>query len=121
MKRDRTVRTLFSGAILLTVVGLGNLIFGQVRLAHYESALSDAASELSDATANIPERPADSSAQNPLPTSLNIERQNRLIDGLKARVDFYTLVVLGGRCMLAAAGVCLLGILLHRGISAREE
>ena len=121
MKRDRTVRTLFSGAILLTVVGLGNLVFGQARLTHYETALLKADSELSNATAELPQQPTELSPHNPIPTSLNIERQNRLIDRLKARVDFYTLVVLGGRCMLAAAGVCLLGILLHRGISAREE
>ncbi|NDC39797.1 MAG: hypothetical protein EBZ48_17485 [Proteobacteria bacterium] len=121
MKRDRTVQTLFIGSALFFALGLGNVLFGEVRLASYRASLAKANQQITAANSST-----DSSSPEPFSpqgdgSSISLERQLRLTQTLKARIDFYTLVVLGGRCMLAWAGVCLLGILVHRGLSSAGQ
>ena len=124
MRSDRSIKSLFIAAGILVTLGLGNILFGQYRLSHYQRLLSTATqeeissksrtSESTDGLENT--RPAAAAAM-PVP---NIDRHSRFVRNIKARIDFYSLVVLGGRCMLAFAGVCLLGILLHRKIQTSE-
>lgn len=120
MKRDRTVQTLFAGAAILLLLGVGNLLVGQNRLTRYREALSDASAQLAIAEKSTSETGPTPIGDDVSNFELSVDRQTRLIQSIKARIDFYTLVVLGGRCMLAFGGVCLLGIVLHRGMASLE-
>lgn len=124
MRSDRSIKTLFIAAGILLTLGLGNVLFGQYRLSHYQRLLSTATQEESSskpasATASDRFDTTRSAAAAAMPVP-NIDRHSRFVRNIKARIDFYSLVVLGGRCMLAFAGVCLLGILLHRKIQTSE-
>lgn len=105
MKHDRTLVTLSAIAILFILLGAGNVIFGRSKHAHYANLLSTATSEL--ATSELQSKAGLSQ------TALNVDQQTVFVNRLKARVSFYSFVVLGGQCFLAVAGVCLLAILVR--------
>lgn len=113
LKKDRTLRTLFSGAIIFIVLGLGNIIFGNSKLDHYTALLSAATSEL--ATSEV------QSGSGATLRALNVDRQTLFVKRLKTRVGFYSLVVLGGQCFIAIAGICLLGVLVRVRYSESEQ
>ena len=113
LKKDRTLRSLFGAAILFSVLGLGNIIFGNSKLDHYSALLSNATTEL--ATSEV------QSGSGLSLTALNVDRQTLFVKRLRTRVGFYSLVVLGGQCFIAVAGVCLLGVLVRARYSEFDE
>ena len=112
IKHDRRVQTLFGAATIFIVLGTGNLYFGQSKLSHYQELLSAATNELTTTQ--------DTENTDPVMPAINVDQQTQFIKRLQARVDFYTLATLGGRCFLAIAGLCLLGILLIRSIGGDD-
>lgn len=99
MELNKAVKTTLGFALLLIVLGFANILFGQHKSNEYLSLLSKASQELAS-----PETPQSVPLLNPY---LNTDKQSQYINMLKARIDFYTFVMLGGRCLLALAGVLL--------------
>ena len=104
MPKNRTARTLLGLGLALVFLGAGNLIVGAVNQAEYLQLLSAAQAELT-----TPEKPLDVplAAQAP-----GINAQLQHIQRIKARLEFYEVVRLGGKCLLGAAALFLLGALI---------
>lgn len=92
-------------AVMLVLLGMGNVLIGTSGQREYGSLLKSALSGLSDA-------PTSSHPPSPFPTTINIDQQTEYIKRLDARLSFYGFVTLGGKCFLAVAGIMFLGILL---------
>ena len=113
MKKDRAIRTLFAVVAVFSVLGLGNIIFGSKKLDYYRSSLSTATTS--------PAMPDHPEGVESLPPKVNRERQDDYIRRLHARVSFYSLVVIGGKCFLAVSGMALLGIFVRLRLRDDED
>lgn len=102
IRQKRKLNSLLGIAIIFIILGLGNILFGQSRVAIYSGFLYNA--EQRALESNPPENPA--------PERLQDDNQNRHIQRLKARLDFYKVVVIGGKSFLAFAGFMLLTYLV---------
>ena len=98
-KQRRRLQTLLGAALVLTVLGVANTSYGhrkhQLYDRHYREALS---------TAALPApltKPFMGEMTTPDLTSLQLDK-------MKASVEFYAFVTLGGKCFLALAGVLFL-------------
>ena len=92
MAQLRGVRFLLLAAIGLIFLGSANLLYGVNRISRYEGALSRlvvAANKDSDIL------------------------QGGALAKVKARLEFYQLVCVGGRSMLAVAAIILFGLLMY--------
>lgn len=99
----RRLRLLLGSAGILAVVGLGNGVFGYLKAEEYRETLSEATSRLTRLNQESPL---------PLPEpALAPDPQNQAVRFLEARITFYEYVSLGGKIMLALAGVLLLATL----------
>ena len=104
MKISHLIRTVLGTSLLLGALGLGNALLGQYKANQYIRLLSKAERELARGT---PQKSL------PLPLSgLNIDTETQYINRLKARVDFYRVVLIGGKCFLAVSGMLLAATLL---------
>ena len=99
----RKTRTLVSLAVLLSLLGSGNIIFGNDKASEYQALLLRGTAALAS--------PADTSPRGTSPESA-LDRQAAYLDKVGARLAFYNLVVLTGKGLLALAGLLLLAILL---------
>lgn len=112
MQRGHTLRTLFGVAAIFLVLGIGNLVFGALKVEEYSRLLSKATAELATTHAS----------PGPLPgPTMQLDREELYLQKLRDRIAFYGLVKLGGRCFLALAGVGLLGILVLLKVSDTGE
>lgn len=104
--KNRRMRSLLGVALVSILLGIGNLLFGQFKYAQYSILLSEATAELAS---------PESSASLPLlGPALNIDKQTQHINRLKGRLDFYSIVILGGQIFIAIGSICLLGGFLAR-------
>ena len=90
---------LLTAAVVLVALGLGNMLFGHVKLLEYEHILSEANAELTS-----PEK------KRRLPVfapTVNIDKHTQYIEKLESRICFYRFVVVGG-AFFAALGLVLL-------------
>jgi len=110
--RERMRNTLVT-ALALLVLGTTNVIIGEQKLATHQQLIRQ-----------WPETRDRSLMQDTLP----LQKEDERLTALKGRVSFYRFVVLGGRTMLALAGVFLLASLVwagealeHRELGADDE
>ena len=104
MAIGRVVRTYLLVAFAFAALGFGNLIFGQHKHREYTHQLLKAEAELT-----TPERKPIVPLVSPV---LNFDRQSRHISRLKARLEFYQVVTIGGKAfLLLAVFLALMGFL----------
>ena len=107
VKKKRTTKRLMIIALYCLVLGAGNIIFGSIKADEYRAALLQAQAEF------IQQEPAQTALPMLNPT-VNMDIQDRYISRLNARLGFYQIVILGGRCILALGGIFLLLFLFVR-------
>ena len=98
------LRTALGVAALCILLGVGNILYGDSKLRQYSQTVSDSAHQLS--THDI------ATAAAPYANSGNPDAESQYLVRVKARLGFYELVVLGGKCFLALGGVLLLASLV---------
>ena len=104
-KKQRKLLTQLGIAIVLIIIGSGNLFFGQHKYQEYRSLLSKAQAELASPQQQI--------SLPILGPALNMDKQVQHISRLNSRIDFYNLVRIGGKGILALAGAVLLLCLVN--------
>lgn len=109
----RGIRTQLGIAIMFLLMGFGNMIYANLKYNEYSALLQKARSEL---RTHSRERVRDLPVYVP---AMNLDEQSKYINKLKARINFYEFVVMGGKCFITLAGVLLLGCLPRLG--NREE
>ncbi len=107
----RKIKTQFAAAAALLLLGVGNIIFGQVKYTEYLGILSKANAELTS-----PEKKRRLPILTP---AVNVDKHAQYTEKLKSRIDFYRLVIQGGSCFCALGLILLLmGVI---GIRAAEK
>ena len=100
-------------AALFVILGAGNITYGNYKTKLYREVLSES---IADPT--IPKlRKADALILN---RTVNLNKEIQHISKIRARMGYYQLVVAGGKCFLALAGVLLLASVLLRVPSKAE-
>ena len=89
--------------MLLSLLGSGNIIFGNDKASEYQALLFRGTAALASPTDVAPRGTLSESA---------LDRQAAYLDKVRARLEFYNLVVLTGKGLLALAGLLLLAMLL---------
>ncbi|MBN8548883.1 MAG: hypothetical protein J0M12_06175 [Deltaproteobacteria bacterium] len=102
--KNRTLQTLLGVALVCVALGIGNIIFAQFKYNQYSDLLSEANAELA--------RPESAVSLPLMGSPLNIDKQTQHITRLKVRMDFYSLVILGGQTLVALGGIGLAACLL---------
>jgi hypothetical protein len=102
-KSQRLALTLFSVAVFLFFLGAGNLLIGVYKTHQYKVLIQKADYEI-----KAPKNPLVPLVQSPL----NINTYTEHLKKLEHRLDYYTLVVLGGKVFLAFCGMLLLAALV---------
>lgn len=107
MNSSKTTRIgpLLGTALILFVLGLGNIYFGTFRAAEYRELLKQ-----NQKTINSHPRAILPLVDSPFDRDTETEHINRLT----SRINYYDLVALGGRIFLALSGVLLLFFLIGR-------
>lgn len=113
--KNRNMRTVLGLALICLGLGVGNIFFGQFKYSQYQTLLSEATAELA--------RPESGISLPLMGPALNIDKQTQHITRLKVRMDFYSLVILGGQCLVAIGAMALAACLLmvHRGEEAKPS
>jgi hypothetical protein len=111
----RSIRTQLGIAVMFIIMGFGNVIFANLRYNEYSSLLEKARSELRD---HSHERVRDLPVFVP---AMNLDEQSKYINKLKARLNFYEFVIMGGKYILSLAGILLLGCLPRLGQSLESS
>lgn len=93
-------------AVALLVLGTTNVIIGEQKLATHQQLIRQ-----------WPE-PRERAL---LPETLPLAKEDERLTALKGRVSFYRFVVLGGRTMLALAGVFFLASLVWAGEALEHQ
>lgn len=119
MKLSRAIKTQLGAALILVVLGAGNLIFGEHKVYYYEELVKEAEKELT-LSQNI------ESTRRKRPSALlfpktNIDSQTRHLSKLRARLQYYELTQRGGAVFLAAAGILLLFSLVSLRSEKRQD
>lgn len=106
LKMLRISRAMLLAGLLLLLLGAGNLLIGYHRADDYEALLEEY------------------HLQHPeiLNSSVAVQTTDKNLQYLEARYGFYRFCILGGKCFLALAAICMLTslILLPSGESALE-
>lgn len=84
----RKLRLIIGVALIFMILGIGNMLIGRSRATSYQTLLKQS-----------------------LEIQINNSSSNS-IDRIKARLDFYRIVELGGKCFLVVSGFLLLWYLL---------
>ena len=108
-------RTYLSISILFLVLGIGNTVFGHLKVTEYRTILSE--SRNSSSLANI-KRGKFSKMITPSPnaanTSSSLQSVEVYIARVRSRIQLYNIVTLAGKMFLAFFGIFLLASLLHK-------
>lgn len=102
--KNRSVRNWIGLALICAALGAGNIVFGQFKYNQYQFLLSEATAELA--------RPESGISLPLMGPALNVDKQTQHMTRLKARMDFYSLVTLGGQCLVAVGAMVLAACLL---------
>ena len=104
----RRLRTVLGIALILIILGTGNLLIGHNRSKTYKNLLQKIQSEHETSLLR------DEVSGEPIIGSSKQEDDRYLIhrNRLQARLEFYRLVELGGKCFLALSGLCMLAYLV---------
>ena len=122
MKHKRLAQIFLATAMSFLVLGVGNFIYGSVKLSEYSQLLKNANEELAETELkNASKAPSQPSRNLKLLTRLNVDQQTQHISKLKTRVDFYAFVARGGKCFLALSALALLGFLLSLGLGSEAS
>lgn len=100
---SRHARNYFAAAVLLLLLGLSNIAFGNHKLAEYSQILSEAQDSFTS-----PENELDRFIPQPL---LDSNEEEEAQKKLLARKDYYHLVVIGGKTFIALSAILLLATL----------
>ena len=102
--KSRGTRTIIGVALVCLFLGAGNILFAQFKYQQYSTLLSEANAELA--------RPESGLSLPLMGSPLNIDKQTQHITRLRVRLDFYSLVILGGQILLALGAMTLAACLL---------
>lgn len=105
-KLNRALTTRIAIASVLVILGSGNILYGGSKLRQYTEVVSKAHEDLASPEIDVP-----------LPSLTqykNKEKEAQQLRRVKARLDFYSYVVLGGKILLAVGAAILLSFLLRR-------
>ncbi len=104
MQHPNRIKKLYLGlAILLLTLGIGNLAFGKHKKAEYIQILSEA-----KAGVTIPELGETPFSKPTYDRYVDLDRQQKHLERVQSRVNFYEFVMLGGKALLGLAGIFLL-------------
>ena len=122
------IKPLFGVAILLIVLGLGNVTFASLKISYYEKLITDTDEKITQSKQQIrdgehgepsavdktsielasQDNLSGSSVKEPKIPTPNLDKKVQHMEKLISRLAFYRLTMLGGKCFLALAGCILL-------------
>ena len=85
-------------------LGSANILYGRSKIDEYISVLSNSASTI----------PSLEDTQSPMPVLgryIQVDQQVDQLNRVKSRIDFYELIIVGGKAFLAISGICFLAFL----------
>lgn len=92
----RKVKNLLVICVSLLVLGIGNLCYGQIKHNEYQQALKKANSELTPRRRHRNQIPL-------IDGSINIDEQEKYIQKIQHKLNFYTLTINGGISFIVIA------------------
>lgn len=96
----RRLRTSILLSLALILLGVGNIVYGDYKAREYAKLVNQAAQELN--------RPKTGKPDPLFSPTVNVDKQNQHIRKLDALLSYYQFVKIGGKGILALAGIVLL-------------
>ena len=122
MKNKRFTQICLAIAVSFLVLGIGNTIYGSVKLSQYSRLLKNANDEMVATEAQNAARTSSGPSRTlKLLTGLNLDQQEQHINKLRIRLDFYAFVARGGKCFLALSALAFLAFVLSSIKSGPSE
>ncbi|RMD86728.1 MAG: hypothetical protein D6808_02680 [Candidatus Dadabacteria bacterium] len=106
-KTFRLAKHLKIASIILLILGIGNIIYGNAKTKEYLSVLQESTSAV----------PSLSESERGLPVLgryISLDEQLNYYSAVKSKIDFYRFTIRGGKAFLALSLLCAIGTIIFR-------